>query len=117
MTLSAYNQELWNHPFKKKGERYAASNIVITRELSNYERWTDVEIREREKLLANEAAEIWVGPREQISRREQEPVEDDEGPGRRELRRQFKGVLGRTVVSSARSAPVTRADVEPSSRS
>jgi Protein of unknown function (DUF1524) len=89
LTLSAYNQELWNDPFKMKRERYAESNIVITRELTNYEHWTDAEIRERGKLLAKEAAQIWIGPKEQIARPEQDIVEDDEGPGRRELRQAF----------------------------
>lgn len=64
LTLSAYNLELWNHPFKMKRERYANSNIVLTRELAVNERWTDDEIRRRGELLAEEAAKIWVGPKE-----------------------------------------------------
>jgi hypothetical protein len=89
LTLSAYNQELWNHPFQKKRERYAESNIVITRELSNCVHWTDVEIRERGKLLANHAAAIWIGPREQVARPEQEVLEDDDASGTGELRQLF----------------------------
>ena len=30
LTLSAYNQELWNHPFSKKRTRYADSHIDIS---------------------------------------------------------------------------------------
>ena len=30
LSLTAYNQELSNHPFKEKRKRYAQSNIVIT---------------------------------------------------------------------------------------
>jgi uncharacterized protein with ParB-like and HNH nuclease domain len=89
LTLSAYNQELWNHPFAKKRERYADSNIVITRELANYDHWSDADIRERGRILADEAAAIWMGPKEQMVRPEQEAVEDDEAPGRMELRLLF----------------------------
>jgi uncharacterized protein with ParB-like and HNH nuclease domain len=63
LTLSAYNLPLWNHPFKTKREHYAQSNVVITRELADYERWTDEEIRERGRRLAQEAARIWIGRR------------------------------------------------------
>jgi uncharacterized protein with ParB-like and HNH nuclease domain len=105
LTLSAYNKELWNHPFKKKSERYAESNIVLTRELADYEQWTDTEIRERGKLLANEATKIWIGPKEQIVRPEQEAVEDDEGPGRRELRQQFWDALNDYFVAELPELP------------
>jgi hypothetical protein len=45
LTLSGYNQELWNHSFPTKRERYAQSNIVITRELTDYDSWTAAEVR------------------------------------------------------------------------
>ena len=67
LTLSAYNQELWNHPFENKRERYAQSNIVITRELAGYSRWGEAEIRARGQQLAREAARIWIGPKEQVA--------------------------------------------------
>ncbi len=89
LTLSAYNQELWNHPFRTKRERYAQSNIVITRELAECERWTEVEIRERGRRLAQEAARIWMGPKEHVVRAEPDNGDDDDGPGRQELRRHF----------------------------
>lgn len=88
LTLSAYNQELWNHPFKTKRERYAESNIVITRELCSNEQWTDTEIRERGRRFGTEAAGIWIGPKERIVRPETGNG-DEEGPGRDELRRKF----------------------------
>lgn len=62
LTLSAYNQELWNHPFERKRERYRQSNIVLTREISNYQRWGEEDIRARGRLLAAEAVKIWTGP-------------------------------------------------------
>lgn len=64
LTLSAYNQELWNHPFGIKRQEYANSNIVITRELANQTAWGEVEIKARGEGLAQEAAGIWIGPKE-----------------------------------------------------
>jgi hypothetical protein len=91
--------------FKTKRERYSESNIVLTRELSNYEQWTEAEIRERGKLLAREAAEIWIGPKEQVARPEQDIVEDDEAPGRRELRAQFWTALNDYFVAEHPTLP------------
>lgn len=99
LTLSAYNPELWNHPFAKKREEYSKSNIVITRELAAYEGWTDVEIRERGRRLAAEAGQTWIGPKEQVSRAEAETDDDDEGPGRRELRLRFWSGLNDFLAS------------------
>lgn len=62
LTLSAYNQELLNHPFAKKRARYAASNIGLTRELAGYSHWTAAEIARRGGELAKQAAQIWIGP-------------------------------------------------------
>lgn len=104
LTLSAYNLPLWNHPFRKKREHYAQSNIVITRELADYERWTDAEIRERGRRLAQEAAQIWVGPKEQIARSEPDDS-DDEGPGRQELRRRFWSGLNDYLVAEHPDLP------------
>jgi len=64
LTLSAYNQELWNHPFGIKRHEYANSNIVITRELANQTTWGEAEIKVRGEALAHEAAGIWIGPKE-----------------------------------------------------
>lgn len=68
LTLSAYNQELWNHRFSVKREQYAESNIVLTRELAELDRWTEAEIAVRSRELAVEAARIWIGPKEQYER-------------------------------------------------
>jgi 16S rRNA C967 or C1407 C5-methylase (RsmB/RsmF family) len=59
LTLSAYNLELWNHSFLKKRERYAQSNIGITRELAANDEWGEAQIRARGISLAEEAAQIW----------------------------------------------------------
>ena len=64
LTLSAYNQEVGNQPFAVKQARFAQSNVVLTRELAKYPRWTEAEILERGEQLAREAAGLWVGPKE-----------------------------------------------------
>ena len=112
LTLSGYNIELWNHPFSKKRERYAQSNIVLTRELTGYDRWTDQEIRIRGRQLAKEAVSIWTGPKEQFVRVEIEASDDDEGPGRQELRRRFWSGLNDYLVAEYPELPDF--DVKPS---
>jgi hypothetical protein len=67
LTLSGYNQELWNHPFPTKRQRYAQSNIVLTRELAEYGTWGEAEIQQRGRKLADEAAVIWSGPTEPVA--------------------------------------------------
>ncbi len=62
LTLSAYNQEVGNQPFMVKRQRFAESNIGLTREISEHHRWTDTEIRERGERLARQAAVLWPGP-------------------------------------------------------
>ena len=63
LTLSAYNQELWNHPFSVKRQEYLNSNIGITRELANQTAWGEQQMRDRGQALAKEAAAIWTGPK------------------------------------------------------
>jgi uncharacterized protein with ParB-like and HNH nuclease domain len=101
LTLSAYNQELWNHSFDKKRERYAQSNIVITRELAGYSRWGEEEMRARGRQLAQEAARIWIGPKEQVARENG----DDDGPGRRELQQRFWSGLSDYLASEHPELP------------
>jgi hypothetical protein len=62
LTLSAYNQELWNHPFSKKRVRYEQSNVVMTRELGSLDSWEEEEMRSRGWALAKFAVGIWMGP-------------------------------------------------------
>jgi hypothetical protein len=85
LTLSAYNQELWNHPFGKKRHRYAQSNIVLTRELADSERWTEDEIGERGERLAEEAAKIWSGPQDPVAVGEPGRGVDDDEPDQNNL--------------------------------
>ena len=62
LTLSDYNQELWNHPFSKKRVRYEQSNVVMTRELGSLDSWEEEEMRSRGWALAKFAVGIWMGP-------------------------------------------------------
>ncbi len=105
LTLSAYNQELWNHAFATKRRRYADSNIVITRELASFDRWAEEEIRSRGRALAKEAASIWIGPKEQIARVEADSGGDVEGPGPRELRVRFWRGLNEYLVAEHPDLP------------
>jgi uncharacterized protein with ParB-like and HNH nuclease domain len=89
LTLSAYNQELWNHDFQIKRARYGQSNVVITRELAAWSDWGEEAIRERGRKLANEAASIWFGPKESVASAPEGDDQDEETPVRRELRRRF----------------------------
>jgi uncharacterized protein with ParB-like and HNH nuclease domain len=62
LTLSAYNQELWNNPFAEKRPMYAQSNIVMNRKLADCTKWGSEEIKSRGNVLAEMAAKIWAGP-------------------------------------------------------
>lgn len=106
LTLSAYNQELWNHEFPKKRERYAQSNIVLTRELAEQDHlWGDTRIRLRGERLAAEAARIWIGPKETVVRAPEPDDQDEEAPARRELRRRFWTGLNEYLVAEYPELP------------
>jgi uncharacterized protein with ParB-like and HNH nuclease domain len=110
LTLSGYNQELWNHPFGTKRVRYAQSNIVLTRELGNSATWGEAEIQERGRQLADAAAGIWMGPKEPIA----PPAahdDDDAMVGRREIRTQFWTGLNEFFAAEHPSLP--QVDVRP----
>jgi len=62
LTLTGYNPELSNGPWEDKRARYAASNLVMTRNLSELERFGVQEIRSRALELASRATSIWPGP-------------------------------------------------------
>jgi hypothetical protein len=105
LTLSAYNQELWNHDFAIKRQRYAKSNISLTREIADSDRWGEAEIRARGQTLAREAAKIWVGPKVQIAPPVAEAGEEEAGPGRDELRRRFWTGLNDYLVAEHPDLP------------
>jgi hypothetical protein len=62
LTLTAYNPELSNGPWAAKRERYAASNIAMTRALATLESFSATEIQDRAAELADRAVSLWPGP-------------------------------------------------------
>jgi uncharacterized protein with ParB-like and HNH nuclease domain len=106
LTLSAYNLELWNHPFAEKAKSYKDSNIVITRELAEYEHWGKDEIRKRGQKMAAEASTIWIGPKEPVAQtQEDENSHDEESPNRRQLRERFWRGLSDYLVTEHPELP------------
>ena len=62
LTLSAYNAEMSNNPFEIKKDEYQRSNVVLSRKISNFEKWGKKQIEERSRALAQQAAKVWPGP-------------------------------------------------------
>lgn len=105
LTLSAYNQELWNHGFDVKRARYGQSNIVITRELGAVNEWGQDGIRARGSKLASEAAAIWIGPKEAVVRNVVSADDGEEGPARYELRKRFWTGLNEHLATAFPDVP------------
>lgn len=62
LTLTGYNPELSNKNFELKKRYYEESNIKMSREIANYDKWKDVEIRDRAEQLFEKAKRIWKLP-------------------------------------------------------
>jgi len=62
LTLSGYNQELYNYAFAKKRGMYAKSNVSLSRDISEFVTWGAADIERRGAALAEEAVSIWAGP-------------------------------------------------------
>lgn len=64
LTLTKYNQVMGNSPYDEKVRQYRDSHYVITKEIAQRypHHWSEEQMRERGKQLAEEAARIWVGP-------------------------------------------------------
>lgn len=89
LTLSAYNQEMGNQPFATKRERFAQSNVVLTRELAEFDAWGEAQIKARGEQLAREAALIWTGPLEPFVAPQEEAGDELGEAPRYVLRRKF----------------------------
>jgi hypothetical protein len=59
LTLTGYNPELSNLPFRDKKPVLVASHYELNRQLSEVERWTPDAIRARGRALAKRAVKIW----------------------------------------------------------
>jgi uncharacterized protein with ParB-like and HNH nuclease domain len=66
LTLTGYNPELSNRPFAEKKSEYKNSNFQLNKHFAKQTKWTDTEIIERTKELANRFIDIWEGPDAQI---------------------------------------------------
>ena len=59
LTLTAYNGPLSNSPFDKKKPIFDVGAVRITKYVKDQERWGIEEMRERGRILAERALEIW----------------------------------------------------------
>ena len=59
LTLTGYNPELSNKNFELKKRYYEESNIKMSREIANYDKWKDTEIKDRAEQLFEKAKRIW----------------------------------------------------------
>lgn len=64
LTLSGENRKLSNKPFEDKRAEFKDSHFTITKEVAQLPQWDADEIISRGKQLAEEAARIWIGPKE-----------------------------------------------------
>jgi len=75
LTLSAYNSELSNQPYSAKKIALCQSNFLLNQSFDVYDHWNEKSIRERGKMLANRAIQVWpdVGRKPGVFAREKEP--------------------------------------------
>jgi len=103
LTLSAYNQEVGNQPFATKRQRFAESNIVLTRELAGTQTWDEAAIRTRGEALGKEAAKIWTGPKEPYAAAESASVTPS--ASRHEVRLKFWSGLAAHLAQAHPEVP------------
>jgi uncharacterized protein with ParB-like and HNH nuclease domain/predicted transport protein len=91
LTLTAYNPELSDHPFREKRDHkeggFAISPLRLNRSLAKLEHWNEEAIKKRAKELADRAVEIWPMPQlsperisEFVQRAQKEPLSEVIGP-------------------------------------
>jgi len=59
LTFSGYNQEMGNEPFEYKKQILAESHFELNRSIVLAKRWTEREIRDHAKAMADRAIQIW----------------------------------------------------------
>ncbi len=80
LTLSAYNAELSNQPFAVKRQALVESHFVLNQHFKGIDQWTDERIRERGRILAQRALQVWPdvgripGSLEREKRPDQRPI-------------------------------------------
>jgi hypothetical protein len=103
LTLSGYNPELQNRPFAVKRREYANSNIVLTRRLTELDRWDEAQIMKRGRQLGEMAATIWSGPDHDVPVTPTEAPSDNHQPSqsdseRHALRRRYWTAFGEILA-------------------
>ncbi len=79
LTLTAYNPVFGNMSFSYKRTGYEKSNVMLTREISEHTNWDDVKIKERTRLLSEQAVKLWKCPTGYDSEgKDQEFIRDNE---------------------------------------
>jgi uncharacterized protein with ParB-like and HNH nuclease domain len=59
LTLTAYNSELYNHPYPKKQSRFKDSHLEMNKYFEKTEKWDKEAIEKRAELLADTAVIAW----------------------------------------------------------
>lgn len=59
LTISGYNPEMGNESFEYKKQILARSHFELNRSILSARRWTEQEIRDRAKEMADRAVQIW----------------------------------------------------------
>ncbi len=62
LTLTGYNGELSNSPFREKRLLLADAHFVLDDWISSQDKWGVAEMEERTSILFNRAREIWSRP-------------------------------------------------------
>jgi hypothetical protein len=62
LTFSGYNPDMGNKPFGYKKQILAQSHFELNRSILSASRWTEQDIRDRAKELADRAVQIWRRP-------------------------------------------------------
>lgn len=64
LTITKYNSEISNKSFEDKKDIYADSNIKLTRDLIEFEKWDKESITSRADNLFKSAEKIWPAPKD-----------------------------------------------------
>lgn len=77
LTLTAYNSELQNKPYKEKKEMqggYLSSKLFLSSTLEKYDEWNESNIIDRADLLSDIAIKIWEEPNTEYIEKEDESL-------------------------------------------
>ncbi|MCD4817248.1 MAG: DUF262 domain-containing HNH endonuclease family protein [Candidatus Cloacimonetes bacterium] len=78
LTLSAYNGNMSNKPFKQKKEILKTSRLQLNQSIMKYEEWSDKEIIDRSEKLAEKAILNWEFPDLKIEDKRHQIIDQQE---------------------------------------